>query len=217
MLSGLVAKNVWSASQGFTYACHISNPKQQAEAISRLAPHLPEPLLYEALGIIQRNSQPSSQTEALIALLPYLPERPKEEVSQRSLKQILFLKNEYMRARGIMTLAAHLPLSLLQEARQKARLLKDPFSRSQALTEIALRLPDEWQGKVLHEALESAEEIDDSLEAIEVLQDWLHTYQNHYCGGPSEQPWQSRCMKLIWWKSWKDGLLTYQKRSSTKP
>jgi hypothetical protein len=126
-------------------------------------------LLYEALGVIQRNSQPSNQTEALIALLPYLPERPKEEIAQRALNQILSLKNEYMRARGIMTLAAHLPLSLLHEALQKARLLKDHFSRSQALTEIALRLTDEWRGKVLHEALESAEEIDDDLESVEAL------------------------------------------------
>ena len=134
LIEQLVAKKVWSVSQGFTYACHISNPKQQAEAISRLAPHLPEPLLYEALEIIRGNSHLSSQTEALIALLPYLPERPKEEASQRALKQILSLKNEYMQAGGIMTLAAHLPLSLLQEARQKARLLKDPFSRSHRMS-----------------------------------------------------------------------------------
>ena len=78
LLAALVEKGVWTPAQGLAYARQMPDPRQQAEALGKLAHHLPPDLLPQALAAARNIRDADARTRALAALAPHLPpdERP---------------------------------------------------------------------------------------------------------------------------------------------
>ena len=116
------------------YDDHPTNERRRAEALARLAPHLPEPLLREALA--------TAHAETLAILLPRLAELGYPEETLRAARGI---EHDYWQADALARLAPHLPEPLLRCALATARALprRDGWGRSiraEALVALAARL-----------------------------------------------------------------------------
>ena len=121
--------------------------KDVAEALVGLAPHLPEALLKEALGVARAIKNESSRAEALSKLAPRLAEWG---CSQEALAVAREIRDEFSRVAVLMGLAPHLPV---REALAAARAIKSEGIRVLALSRLAPQLPESLQKEVLEEAI----------------------------------------------------------------
>ncbi|MCA2812967.1 MAG: trypsin-like serine protease, partial [Microcystis sp. M090S1] len=124
----------------------------RALALTGLAPHLPESLLFEALAVARR----IGDAKALTGLAPHLP----ESLLPEALEVARGIENEYNRALALTGLAPHFP-EVLPEALAVVRGIgKDislvwqlnEYKLAEALTGLAPHLPE----SLLPEALEIA-------------------------------------------------------------
>jgi hypothetical protein len=117
LLVALVQEGVWTPAQALIYARQLLDHARQAEALVRLAPHLPEPLLRPVLMVVQAIENPEVRAKALAQLAPYLP----ESLLQAALAEVQAVRDPIVRARALAQLAPHLLKVLLQAASATAR------------------------------------------------------------------------------------------------
>ncbi len=149
LLAELVDKGVWTPIQGLADARQIPDEEQRAWALSDLAPHLSEPLLREALAMVQAMVDQDRRAEALRALVPHLP----EPLLRKALAVARAMADAGVRAAALSDLAPYLSESLrttvLQEALAAARTIKSEDRRAAVLRGLAPYLPE----PLLQEAL----------------------------------------------------------------
>jgi hypothetical protein len=163
LLKALVAKGVWTPIQGLTYARQVPEPLQRAEALAGLAPHLPEPLLRQALEAARAIWDSGHRAEALAVLAPHLPEPLRDEALGQALEAVWATADSYTRAKALRVLAPHLPEPLrdaaLGQALEAARAIEHSGHRAEVLAGLAPHLPEPLRGEVVGQALEAARAI----------------------------------------------------------
>ncbi|MCK4792265.1 MAG: hypothetical protein KAV87_51520 [Desulfobacteraceae bacterium] len=157
LLSALVERGVWSPIQALTKARLKTRSSEKADALTKLAPHLSEPLLKSALQIAQAIQGQRERGAALAGLIPWLAELGH---AQEALNITRAIDYQFHRAAALVGLVRHLPLSLLPEAQQIAIELEFAGDRAKALTAIAPRLSDPLKTEILRKALESVRAIE---------------------------------------------------------
>ena len=113
------------------------------------------------------------RSNSLILLAPYLP----KELLSEALSELYFLDDNYEKYLLLRGLASYLPEKLLLVALEEARRLGQAYI-SRALTHLAIHLPVDQQGAVLHESLEEAKLITSDSERFYALRDLIpHVYE----------------------------------------
>ena len=159
LLSALVGEGIWTVSQGLAYARQMLDPRQRADALEGLVPHLPRSqqagVQGEVLATAQAMANEYYRADALARLGPYLPERLLGE----ALAAARAIKDENARGRALARLGPHLPEGLqaevLGEALTAVRTMEHGHARIEALEWLAPHLPE----KLLEEALAAAREM----------------------------------------------------------
>jgi truncated hemoglobin YjbI len=161
LLAALVEKGVWTPAQGLAYARQVPDPWQRAEALEKLAPHLPENLLAQALAAAREIRDVPVRAWALAALAPHLPPDLQPTVLAEALAAARGIRDERWRAQALAALAPHLPPDerpqVLAEALAAAREIGDADDRAEALAALAPHLPP----NLLPQALAAARGIRD--------------------------------------------------------
>ena len=113
----------------------IGDKYYRVEALTGLAPHLPE-VLPEALEVTRAIGYQSSRAEALIGLAPHLP----ENLLPKALEVARSIGDKYYRVEALTGLAPHLP-EVLPEALEVTRAIEEKY-RARALIGLAPHLPE---------------------------------------------------------------------------
>ncbi len=187
LLVALVEQRVWTADQGLAYARQAPDPRQRTEALFRLAPHLPDPLLGEALTVSRDLRDERIRADTLAKMAPHLPEpllrqaltaaREIKDDVYRALalaelaprlaelgypEEVLTLAQELLNQIGgtriLAGLAPYLSEPLLSEALVAARRIADEWRRAVALADLAPYLPEPLVGEALTEARQVKDE-----------------------------------------------------------
>ena len=141
--------------------------RRRIRVLARLAPHLPEWLLQEALVTAREIESPGGRAGALVCLAPHLPEELQERAMEQALGAVREVESSLGRARALMELAPRLPEVLqepaLEDALAAAREIVNADSRTVVFEQLAPRLPEELQERAMVEALAAAREIESSL------------------------------------------------------
>ncbi len=157
LLVALVENGLWTPAQALGAVRQNPEAEKRAEALAGLAPHLPEPLLREALTVARKLPEikvlRSPRAEALTGLAPYLPEPLLREAldAARALPEIGLFGSP--RAEALAGLASHLWDPLRREALREglAVVLKieSEWQRAKALARLIPHLPEELLREVL--------------------------------------------------------------------
>nr|WP_242056970.1 NB-ARC domain-containing protein [Planktothrix sp. FACHB-1355] len=138
----------------------IEDERYRADALSAIAPKLPETFLPEALKAAQAFEYERYRAEALIAIAPKLP----ESLLPEALKAAQAIEDERYRAYALIAIAPKLPETLLPEALKASQGIESEYLRAEALSAIADKLPE-----VLPEALKAALAIEHEYYRAEAL------------------------------------------------
>ena len=163
LLVALVEKKIWSPVQGLTYARRSPDLKQRAEALARLAPHLPEAkraqVLREALAAAWEIENEQQRAAALVGLAPHLPEL----LLRETLAAAQEIEDERCRTEALAGLGPCLPeaerAQVLQEALVTARKSMGEEWGVAVLAKLAPHLPEAERAQVLRAALTAATEL----------------------------------------------------------
>ncbi len=140
LLVELVKKKVWSYQQGLAIARQAPIPSQQVEMLTALVPYLSKheqsTVVHEALDLARTiESQPTF--DAVTKLAPYLSARQfKELLSDSDFESCISYYPTLAR------LVLYMPAEQLDEAVAKARSIRDENSKTDALTQLAIRLAE---------------------------------------------------------------------------
>lgn len=114
--------------------------------LSWLAPHLTEPLLLNALAMIDQVENESHRLWAIVRLLPHLSGSLLESAAM----SIFSIEDEYSRSKGLKTLAQlDLPSSLWKAVLAATRQIAGEYRRAETLLWIVARLPSSLHGRAL--------------------------------------------------------------------
>ena len=159
LLAALINKGVWTPVQGLASARQILYEKQRAQALIALAPHLPAPLLQEALEVARTIPVERYRAEALAGLAPHLS----GPLLQEALEMAQAIPDD-MRDRALAALVLRLgELGSGKEALEMARAIPDDEIQAQTLAGLAPHLSTPLQEIALQEALEVARTIPDDV------------------------------------------------------
>jgi hypothetical protein len=132
------------------------------ETLVSLSPHLPEPLLREALEIYRLREDTSERALALAALGPHLPDPLKTEVVGEALvafRTRLWVDRREARALSILVpyLSEPLKTEVLHETLERVQrdMVRSGAKRAIVLGELAPCLPEPRKTEVLRDALEA--------------------------------------------------------------
>jgi hypothetical protein len=143
-------------------AVAIQEYSERAQAVAKLAPHLPQELLGEALTAVETAIGHPDYTAALAALAPRLPPELLDEAFI-AVKDMLYLF-ESDRPSALATLIPFLPpqqqRTVLAEALEAAKSIDLASDRVEALTKLVPLLSSEQTKPLVAEALEAAKSID---------------------------------------------------------
>ena len=152
-------------TEALTTATSIPVDSTQAEALTALAPYLPEPqrtqALTEALSAASAIDSEYDRVNALTALAPHLCERLLAE----ALTTAGAIDDDFRRVDALIGLAPHLCERLLAEALTTASAIANDFYRANALTGLAPHVGE----RLAAEALSSASEISTILARVRAL------------------------------------------------
>jgi transcriptional regulator with XRE-family HTH domain len=160
MLVALVEQRIWTVSQAFAYACRMPYEHWRAEGLVKLAPHLSETLLREALAIAESLIDEGYRTQALmhlgvrLALLGY---------SEEALAITRKIPTKIGQAQALASIAPYLQDTESSEILAEA--LADKYKRVQVLNELVSKLP----APLLYDALTAAREIATASDRARVL------------------------------------------------
>jgi archaellum biogenesis ATPase FlaH len=179
LLAALVEKGIWTPAQGLAYARQVPDPWQRAEALEKLAPHLPLDLLEQALATVGKIQWEFARAQALVALVRRLAELG---YSQEALATAKEIQGECYRAKALAAIAPHLPpeqrFQVLTEALAIVREIPQANGRAEALFDLVPHLPLE----LLPMTLAAAKEIRDVYAracALAALVPYLLPQQQH--------------------------------------
>ena len=150
-IAALVQKQLWTPTQGLAYAQQVQEPGRRAEALGKIAPHLPLILLKQTLEAARAIQHEEHRAEALENLAPYLL----ETLLPIALEAAQAIQDESERSKALENLAPHLPETLLPIALEAVRAIQNEDSRAEALSKLAPHLPE----TLLPIALEAARAI----------------------------------------------------------
>ena len=125
--------------------------------LTGLAPHLPAPLLAEAVNAARDITDDFTRAQVLTELAPHLP----APLLVEAVSAARDITNEDFRAQVLTGLAPHLPAPLLVEAVSAARDITDEYARAQALAGLTPHLPEPDRGTTFAEALSAARDTDE--------------------------------------------------------
>ncbi len=134
--------------------------RERAIRLAELAPHLPEPLLREALATAREIANGKARMDALIGLVSHLPEIDRPEVLQEILTAVGKLVYEEDQNYALKKLVAHLPEPLLGEVLAAARAIANKRARLHVLIGLVSHLPEINRPEVLQEILTTAGEFE---------------------------------------------------------
>jgi len=160
LLIALVENKVWLPIRGQVYAMQMLNEWQRAEALVKLAPTLPQPLVREVWAAAKVWKDTDTRTEVLVGLAPYLSEPQRAQALQEALAAVRAIDDMSRRTRALAELAPSLPEPLQTEVLQEALAAtreEDGYSQVQTLLELASHLPE----ALMLEALAAAQAIED--------------------------------------------------------
>ena len=159
------------------------DPEAKAEALSEIAPRLPQPqqhdVLQQALQAAECIVNPQSKAQALIAIAPHLPASEQRAVLERALTAVDNLQDDSYKARALIAIAPHLPASeqraVLERALTAADNLQDDYYKAKALIAIAPHLPASEQRAVLERAFTAADNLQDDYKAqvLSAIAPWV--------------------------------------------
>ena len=122
LLLALAAPEPAVVEDAFAVAREFHDARERAPLLVELAPHLPEPLLEEALTVITpRSRDDAGEDEALVAVVAALAPRLPEPLLARALDLVASLGYLEQRAAGLAALGPHLPRALFDRALAVAR------------------------------------------------------------------------------------------------
>jgi hypothetical protein len=98
LLALLVAEGIWTPTRGLAYSRAIPDSAQQVEALTSLAPYLPEALLQEALHILFEIDDLVTRADALSRIAPHLT----EEMLREALVVTLGIEDKKMQAAALV-------------------------------------------------------------------------------------------------------------------
>jgi len=170
LLAALVEEGIWSPAQGLAYARRVPELRQRAEALAKLASHLPEvesgETLREALAAARAIEGKWEQEKVLAELASRLPETERAKALCEALAAAWAIENDNDRASALAELAPRLAeLGHPQEALTVARAIENDNDRARALARLAPHLSED----LLREALTVARAIENDNDRARAL------------------------------------------------
>jgi hypothetical protein len=151
----------------------IDNSYYRAQALAALAPQLPAELQPVALTVANEISEPYGRAWALAGLAPHLPETRKRELLNAALQSALVIDDQFYRAQALAGLAPHIAEESLRELVASAinAVVEIDNLSARGLAQCALirNLPRRASGRILRQAVETAERIEDDRDRAELL------------------------------------------------
>lgn len=166
-----IVRDIWNQAKA------IVDPLARARTLFGIAPLLTllhdEPAtpsaLLQVLGIAQTIKNTEARLRSLIALVPYLP----QEVATRTVRRVLIelheSKNDALCARSLMALSPMLPQDVEAMVLEVAEGIKSPVERARSLTALARYMPEEFQPRLRHSALDAIMAIEGEEERADIL------------------------------------------------
>lgn len=145
LLKLLVTVHVWPPAHAYRHACRLVDPARRAEALTELAPYLPETLRGQAIeqAFAAATAVPNeyTQAEVLSGFAPHLP----DTLHEQALAAATAIDNRTAQAKALTALAPHLPDTLRNRATEQALVtataIPNEYLRAEALTDLAPHLP----------------------------------------------------------------------------
>jgi hypothetical protein len=173
LLTRLLVDGLWAAPQVLAYALAIPGQESRADALTRLAPHLPADLVTRAMDAAWTIGTPGSRLKALIGLAPFAPEDRRAQVRQTALETVLAIDDQSDRVEALATLAALAPDLLGEQAVRAARdtafAADSPADVAELLGELAEHAPPSHRAAAAQAGLDVARTIDDPLMRAKAL------------------------------------------------
>jgi len=144
----------------FADAARISTPADRHRAWAQLAPWLPDDLLAQALTDAATLTDPYDRAATVARLARGVPAQDRDEVLGTALEAVAdangFPRRWSFGPDVLVTLAPHLPPSLLDRAVEIASAITERHRQAQALAAVAPRLPEDQRAAVLVRAADAA-------------------------------------------------------------
>jgi len=145
LIAALVEKQIWTPEQGLAYAQQKQDPMNRAEALGKIAPHLPDTLLPQALEAALAIADENFRVLALSDIFLHLPENLRLKV----LAALLAIQNEQNQAFVLSRITPYLPENLLDKALEVSLAINNEQNRAFALSQMIPHLPKNLLAKVL--------------------------------------------------------------------
>jgi hypothetical protein len=154
---------------------------ERIAVLRTLVPHLPEPLLCEALGSVRAMQSEAARTPALALFVPYLPDAQKRAVVEEIVNAALAIEESSERATLLGDIAREsapqlpdlLTRAVVEEAVKAALAIEESSERATLLgdiaRELAPQLPDPLTRAVVEEAVKAALAIEESSKRAHLL------------------------------------------------
>jgi hypothetical protein len=153
LLELLVDTKIWNPARALSHISQISDQRQQAHSLSRLAMYVPSEIKPEMLSTARALSDGYARVIALTGLWRYLPEEIQAEVSLKAFADACAIPNENRRARALISVIPCLSESAKIEALTVARAISRDVLRIDVLVAIAANVPHSVKDSVIAEVL----------------------------------------------------------------
>jgi CHAT domain/NB-ARC domain/APAF-1 helical domain len=133
----------------------ISNERERADALIKIAPLLPKQFHTVALEIANSiKTDEIMHLKVVVILAVYLEDQEKETLLARNLIEILAIENEEVRMNILAEIIPYLPEHLRRQALASVKEIEDPAKQVEVLVRVIPHLPEGSRQRILTEALE---------------------------------------------------------------
>jgi hypothetical protein len=170
LIAALVQQRIWTPAQGLAQVSRLPEPSR-VEALGRLLPLLPAPLLRQALAVARGILDDRWRPEALAVVALRVSKSERTELLREALATACDIAQKGRPwygprwSKAVCGLAPHLPEALLREVLAEMREIHDDWWRATALAGLAPYVPKVLIG----EALGAAREIKDGWQRADAL------------------------------------------------
>ncbi len=167
LLTALVTNGLWELSEALSIVRQSPDARTKMEALSALAPHLPQTLVREALTVARDLRDEYDRAQAMIALVPHLPAGERVSLVREALENArAYVDRHEMRQQALVQVIAQVAnVGYPGEAFAAARAIKIPHWQAGALSMLAASLPE----PLLREVLQLVRAIGDRDDEAKVL------------------------------------------------
>lgn len=141
------------SEQALLVVNEINNDHWQAEALTRLIPHLPDDDLRRVLDVARHIDEEEYRVEVLAELIPRLPKSIRGQVQQEALLAAQSMSDEERLTELLAKLAPHLPRPLLLQTLEIAHTVEWEGARAEILAELGPYLPNPHREQTLLDAI----------------------------------------------------------------